>query len=133
MRKANQTELTDEEYKVIRQSGTERPFSGVLLDETRDGVYVCKSCGAPLFPSDTKFDAGCGWPSFYQQAEQDNVGYRDDSSHGMSRTEIYCKQCDAHLGHVFPDGPQPTGQRYCVNSISMNFKAEGDEDNPVRG
>ena len=120
------TELTDEEYYVCREAGTERAFTGVLLDEQRDGLYVCKCCEAPLFPSDTKFDVGCGWPSFYKQLDDGNVDYREDLSHGMRRVEIFCKQCGSHLGHVFPDGPAPTGQRYCVNSLSMTFKGEGD-------
>ncbi|MCU7554358.1 peptide-methionine (R)-S-oxide reductase MsrB [Alteromonas sp. ASW11-19] len=122
--------LSEQEYQITREAGTERPFTGILLDEQRDGIYVCKCCGAPLFPSETKFDAGCGWPSFYKQSTDDNVGYREDDSHGMRRVEIFCKQCDAHLGHVFPDGPEPTGQRYCVNSVSMTFKSGDDE---VRG
>ena len=116
--------LSDEAYRVTRQAGTERPFSGVLLDETRDGNYVCKCCGAILFSAETKFDTGCGWPSFYDQAKDSNVGFKQDNSHGMVRTEIYCKQCEAHLGHVFPDGPEPTGQRYCVNSLSMDFNSD---------
>ncbi|AXR06822.1 peptide-methionine (R)-S-oxide reductase MsrB [Salinimonas sediminis] len=119
-----QDKLTEEEYRVTRQAGTERPFTGVLLNETRDGIYICKCCGAQLFSADTKFDAGCGWPSFYDQLADSNVGFREDSSHGMVRTEIFCSQCDAHLGHVFPDGPAPTGQRYCVNSRSMDFTAQ---------
>ncbi|WP_218354880.1 peptide-methionine (R)-S-oxide reductase MsrB [Alteromonas lipotrueiana] len=116
--------LSDEAYRVTRQAGTERPFSGVLLDETRDGNYVCKCCGAILFSAETKFDTGCGWPSFYDQAKDSNVGFKQDTSHGMVRTEIFCKQCEAHLGHVFPDGPEPTGQRYCVNSLSMDFNSD---------
>ena len=125
------TELTDEEYYVCREAGTERPFTGVLLDEQRNGLYVCKCCEAPLFPSDTKFDAGCGWPSFYKQLDDGNVDYREDLSHGMRRVEIFCKQCGSHLGHVFPDGPAPTGQRYCVNSLSMTFK--GEDDTQIKG
>ncbi len=119
--------LTEEEYRVTRLSGTERPFTGELLHENRDGTFSCKCCGAELFSSLTKFDAGCGWPSFYAQTEDNNVGYRFDDSHGMRRTEIYCKQCDAHLGHVFDDGPAPTGQRYCVNSVSLSFKIANDK------
>ena len=119
--------LTEEEYHVTRLSGTERPFTGDLLHENRDGTFSCKCCGAELFSSLTKFDAGCGWPSFYAQTEDNNVGYRFDDSHGMRRTEIFCKQCDAHLGHVFDDGPAPTGQRYCVNSVSLSFKIANDK------
>lgn len=119
--------LTEEEYRVTRLSGTERPFTGKLLHENRDGTFSCKCCGADLFSSLTKFDAGCGWPSFYAQTEDNNVGYRFDDSHGMRRTEIFCKQCDAHLGHVFDEGPAPTGQRYCVNSVSLSFKIANDK------
>ncbi|NMH58612.1 peptide-methionine (R)-S-oxide reductase MsrB [Alteromonas ponticola] len=119
--------LSENEYHVCRLGGTERPFTGVLLDEKRTGVYVCKCCGATLFDSETKYDTGCGWPSFYDQANGENVGFREDDSHGMHRIEIFCKQCDAHLGHVFPDGPQPTGQRYCVNSVSLSFNPNGEE------
>lgn len=114
--------LSPDAYYVTRESGTERPFTGVLLDETRPGTYVCKCCGSTLFDASAKFDAGCGWPSFDKQSKDGNVGYRDDNSHGMRRVEIYCLSCDAHLGHVFPDGPTQTGQRYCVNSLSMDFE-----------
>lgn len=124
-------QLSEDEYQVCRKAGTERPFSGVLLDETREGTYVCKCCQAPLFSSKTKFDTGCGWPSFFDQLAHNNVGYREDNSLGMRRVEIYCNQCDAHLGHVFPDGPLPSGQRYCVNSISLTFKGADNEE--IRG
>lgn len=116
-----QERLTPEEFRVCREKGTERPFTGQLLDVNDKGMYLCKCCGAELFSSDTKFDAGCGWPSFFAE-HAENVGYHTDTSHGMTRTEITCKHCDAHLGHVFPDGPQPTGQRYCVNSVSLTFE-----------
>ena len=116
--------LTAEEYRVCREKGTERPFTGELLNVTEQGDYCCKCCGAVLFSSEHKFDAGCGWPSFFEEADQGNVGYHEDHSHGMHRIEIVCKNCDAHLGHVFPDGPEPTGKRYCVNSVSMSFTAK---------
>ena len=114
-------ELSPEEYKVIREKGTERPFTGQYLNEKREGVYRCRACGTPLFSSETKFDSGCGWPSFYQAMEGENVREQEDRSHGMRRTEILCAACDAHLGHVFPDGPNPTGLRYCVNSVSIDL------------
>lgn len=126
-----QDQLSPHEFAVCRQAGTERPFTGVLLDETRPGIYLCKCCEAPLFSADAKFDAGCGWPSFSQQLDDNEVGYREDNSHGMRRVEIFCKRCDAHLGHVFPDGPEPTGQRYCVNSVSLTFQPE--QGTKVRG
>ncbi len=117
-----QQQLSEEEYRVCRLKGTEMPFSGTLLHNKQTGTYLCKCCGAELFRSEHKFDSGCGWPSFFQQSESANVRYQPDNSHGMQRIEILCKVCDAHLGHVFEDGPAPTGQRYCVNSVSMTFE-----------
>lgn len=114
-------ELTAEEFLVTRQAGTERPFSGVYWNETREGVYSCKCCKQPLFASNTKFDAGCGWPSFYEALSDEAVVKREDLSLGMRRIEVLCARCDAHLGHVFPDGPPPTGLRYCMNSVSLNL------------
>lgn len=113
-------ELTPEQYRVMRQKGTERPFTGEYDAETAEGTYRCAGCGEPLFSSDTKFDAGCGWPSFFD-AEEGKVVTEEDTTHGMRRTEILCARCDSHLGHVFPDGPKPTGQRYCVNSASLKL------------
>ena len=115
-------ELTAEEFLVTRQAGTERPFSGVYWNETREGVYSCKCCKQPLFASNTKFDAGCGWPSFYEALSDEAVVKREDLSLGMRRIEVLCARCDAHLGHVFPDGPPPTGLRYCMNSVSLSLQ-----------
>ena len=115
-------ELTAEEFLVTRQAGTERPFSGIYWNESREGVYVCKCCDLPLFSSGTKFDAGCGWPSFYEALSDEAVVKREDLSLGMRRIEVLCARCDAHLGHVFPDGPPPTGLRYCMNSVSLSLQ-----------
>ena len=117
-----QARLTPEQYQVLRHAATERPFTGEFLNLDAQGTYTCAGCGAELFSSSSKFDSHCGWPSFYDQLDQANVVTRPDHSHGMNRTEVLCKNCGGHLGHVFEDGPKPTGLRYCINSLALGFE-----------
>jgi methionine-R-sulfoxide reductase len=119
-------QLTPEQFEIARGKGTERPFCGTLLDNKRPGVYVCVCCALPLFSSEHKFNSGTGWPSYFQPVAKENVVTAPDRSYGMSRTEILCARCDAHLGHVFGDGPEPSGLRYCVNSESLAFTEQKD-------
>jgi len=117
-------ELTADEFHVLREQGTERAFTGEYWDNHEVGTYSCRACGLPLFPSSTKFESGTGWPSFYAALDENNVGLKNDNSYGMNRSEVVCNRCESHLGHVFEDGPQPTGLRYCMNSISLKFEAD---------
>lgn len=114
--------LTPEQYHVLREKGTELPFSGALLNNKGEGVYRCAACHEPLFSSETKFDSGSGWPSFWDAVDESKVKLVPDHSHGMERTEVQCANCGGHLGHLFNDGPTPTGQRYCINSVSLDFE-----------
>ena len=114
--------LTKEQYQVLRKKGTERPFTGKFWNNHENGFYKCAGCGAPLFSSDTKFESGTGWPSFYDVMNNENIELKEDRSLGMIRTEVICKNCGGHLGHMFMDGPKPTGCRYCINTVSLDFQ-----------
>lgn len=118
--------LTAEQYRVLRGHGTECAFTGPFLEEKRSGVFCCAGCETPLFRTDTKYESGSGWPSFFAPVEADAVSYHEDVSYGMRRIEIRCATCDGHLGHVFPDGPKPTGQRYCTNGAAFNFRPDSE-------
>lgn len=119
--------LKPDEYRVLRERGTEPPFSGMLLNNKEKGVYSCKACGNELFSSGAKYDSGSGWPSFFESISGENIKLEKDGSMGMERTEVICAKCGSHLGHVFPDGPNPTGERYCINSLSLDFKKPKDD------
>ncbi|MBK7229644.1 MAG: peptide-methionine (R)-S-oxide reductase MsrB [Ignavibacteriales bacterium] len=114
-------ELSQEQYRILREKGTERAFTGKYWDHHEIGIYICAACGTELFESDTKFDSGCGWPSYFEPIEKKRIVYKEDKNFGMKRTEVMCAKCDGHLGHVFDDGPPPTGLRFCINSGSLKF------------
>ena len=120
--------LTEEQYLVLRQKGTERPFTGKYWNNKKKGIYYCAGCGTPLFDSTSKYESGCGWPSFSDPIKDSKINERSDNSFSMRRTEVLCKNCGGHLGHVFKDGPKPTGLRYCINSISLGFKSKNKEE-----
>jgi peptide-methionine (R)-S-oxide reductase len=117
-------QLSPEQYRILREKGTEAPFTGEYWNAKDEGVYRCAGCGVELFTSDTKYDSGCGWPSFYAPSDEGMIQNEEDLSHGMRRTEVLCQSCGGHLGHVFPDGPQPTGLRYCINSAAIKLEKE---------
>ena len=118
--------LTEEQYRITRKAGTERAFTGIYWDEKRDGIFHCAGCGLALYDSKTKYDSGSGWPSFFDQVKKENLKFVEDKSYGMVRIELRCARCDGHLGHIFPDGPKPTGMRHCINSASLAFAPRGD-------
>ena len=125
-------ELSPDEYRILREKGTEPPFTGAYVNEKSEGVYRCRACGTPLFLSDAKYDSRSGWPSFWEPMDRENVREEEDGSHGMRRTEVLCAACDAHLGHVFPDGPRPSRLRYCINSASLDLDRAADSRSDPR-